>query len=256
MQQLLIPLLTLFISGVVLCICEIKKPLREIQYLSTFLTDIRELPIVLLFVVISTQISSYLSSLFVFPAIEAITHSTVTVLVLNLPLWLRVIIAILLKNFIAYFNHWLMHYNSFLWRSHKWHHLQKPMYWLKGNKDSLVYNIIFSWDLLFFSLLEVPLNATLIFTIAYSFSNFMVHANIQWSSHWMKKIEWVLVTPRYHLSHHSRNIQLHGKNLGDIFTFHDRIFGTYIDPDNFDFSYDEFGLDEEELPTVRMIIGI
>ncbi|MEG4810272.1 sterol desaturase family protein [Microcoleus sp. F8-D3] len=256
MQQLLIPLLTLFISGVVICIWEIKKPLREIEYLSTLLTDLRELPIVILFGVISTQIYYYLSSQFVFPAIEAITHSTVTVLVLNLPLWLRMIIAILLKDFIAYFNHRIMHYNYFLWRAHKWHHLQKPMYWLKGNKDSLVYKIIFSWDLLFFSLLEVPLNATLIFTIAYSFSNFMVHANIQWPSHWMKKIEWVLVTPRYHLSHHSRNIQLQGKNLGDIFTFHDRIFGTYIDPDNFDFSHDEFGLDEEELPTVRMIIGL
>ncbi|KAB8317472.1 sterol desaturase family protein [Tolypothrix campylonemoides VB511288] len=255
MQPLLIPLLTLLISGTILWIWEIKQPFRKIKNLPTFLEDLRELPIIFLFIVVSAQIYSYVGNLFVFPTIEAVTHSVGWTLVLSLPLWLRIVIAILFKDLIAYFNHWLMHHNLVLWRTHKWHHLQKPMYWLKGNKNSLFAKIIAKWDFLSFPLLGIPLDITLICVLAYSFFTFFVHSNIQWLP-WMRAVEWVFVTPRYHLVHHSSNIQLQCKNLSDIFTFCDRIFGTYVDPESFDTSHEEFGLDEDESLTLRMIIGI
>ncbi|NJO63504.1 MAG: sterol desaturase family protein [Richelia sp. RM2_1_2] len=255
MQKLLVPVLTLLISGTILWIWEINQPFRKIQHLSTFLQDLKELPIILLFIVVSAQIYSYIGNIFIFPAIEALTHWTGWTLVLSLPLWLRVIFAILLKDLIAYFNHWLMHHNLIFWRTHKWHHFQSSMYWLKGNKNSLIAKFIAKWDFLGFLVLGIPLDITLICVLAYSFFTFFVDSNIQWLP-WMRRFEWVLVSPRYHLVHHSSDIQLQYKNLGDIFTFCDRIFGTYVDPDNFDSKDGEFGLDKDESLTARMIMGI
>lgn len=255
MQQLLIPFLTLLISGTILWLWEIKQPFREIQHLPTFLQDIRELPIIFLFIVLSAQIYAYVSDLFIFPIIEAVTHSVGWTSVLDMPLWFRLIIAILIKDLIAYFNHWLMHHTFIFWRTHTWHHLQKPMYWLKGNKNSLMAKIIAKWDFIAFPILGIPLDITFACVLAYSFFTFFVHSNIQWLP-WMRTVEWILVTPRYHLVHHSSDIQYQHKNLGDIFTFCDRIFGTYLDPDTFDPSGEEFGLDEDESLTSRMIIGL
>ena len=184
-----------------------------------------------------------------------INHSWGWRLVTDLPLWFRLIIAILLKDIIAYINHWLMHRNIVFWRTHKWHHFQKPMYWLKGNKNSLMAKIIAKWDFIAFPLLAIPVNITFICVVAYSFFTFFVHTNIQWLP-WMKTLEWILVTPRYHLVHHSSKVEHQYKNLGDIFTFCDRIFGTYIDPEVFEQSQEEFGLDDDEFLTLRMVVGI
>ncbi|MCC5631136.1 sterol desaturase family protein [Nostoc sphaeroides CHAB 2801] len=254
-QQFLIPFLTLLISGTILWLWEIKQPFRKIQHLPIFLQDIRELPIIFLFIVLSAQIYSYISDLFIFPIIEAVTHSVGWTSVLHLPLWFRLIIAILIKDLIAYFNHWFMHHTFVLWRVHKWHHLQKPMYWLKGNKNSLIAKIIAKSDFIAFPILAIPLDITFTCVLAYSFFTFFVHSNIQWLP-WMRTVEWILVTPRYHLIHHSADIQYQHKNLGDIFTFCDRIFGTYIDPETFDPSHEQFGLDEDESLTPKMIIGL
>ncbi|MFM6201043.1 MAG: hypothetical protein ACKPE1_18220, partial [Dolichospermum sp.] len=109
MQQLLIPCLTLLISGAILWLWEIKQPFRKIQHLPIFLQDIKELPIIFLFIVLSAKIYAYVSDLFLFPIIETVTHSLGWTSVLGMPLWFRLTIAILIKDLIAYFNHWLWH---------------------------------------------------------------------------------------------------------------------------------------------------
>jgi sterol desaturase/sphingolipid hydroxylase (fatty acid hydroxylase superfamily) len=254
-QQLYIPALTLVLSGSLLWLWEIKQPFRKIESLSTFIQDLRELPIIFLFIVLSAQIYAYINDSWFMSAIGHFTHSAPWMFLISLPLWFRLLIAILIKDLIAYVNHWLMHNTWILWRDHKWHHLQKPMYWLKGNKNSLLAKIIAKWDFIAFPLLAIPFNITLFCVLAYSFFTFFVHTNIQWFP-WMKVLERIFVTPRYHLVHHLNEMEYQHKNFGDIFTFFDRIFGTYIDPETVDISSKEFGLEDSETLTVRMILGI
>ena len=54
-----------------------------------------------------------------------------------------------------------------------------------------------------------------------------MHLNVPWGSRW---IESVFVTPRYHHIHHNANLIHYNRNLGDIFTVWDRLFGTCLDP--------------------------
>lgn len=249
------PLLIIAISGLILWIWELNQPFQKLQLISIFLQDLKELPIILLFIVLSAQAYASIESYYILPLFKAAGQLQMWEKVVTTPLWLRVVIAILLKDFIAYYYHWFMHRNIVLWRSHKWHHMQEQMYWLKGNKNSLIAKFIAKWDLIGFALLGIPLRVTFIFITAYSFFTFFVHSNVQWKP-WMKYMEWIFVTPRYHLVHHSSNIELQQKNLGDVFTLCDRIFGTYVDPGTFDVDQEKFGLNKAEPLTVKAILGI
>ncbi len=248
------PILIIITSGVILWIWEFGQPLRQID-LETIFQDLKELPIILVFIVLSAQIYGYIEHHYILPVSGWGQHIHLWHMVLHSPLWLRIILAILLKDLIAYSYHLAMHHNMTFWRSHKWHHMQDQMYWLKGNKNSLVAKFIAKWDLIGFVLLGIPLDLTLIFVTAYSFFTFFVHSNIQWQP-WMKYVEWVLVTPRYHMVHHSSNIDLQRKNLGDLFTFCDRIFGTYVNPETLDIKQQKFGILPKETLTLRDILGL
>jgi sterol desaturase/sphingolipid hydroxylase (fatty acid hydroxylase superfamily) len=75
--------------------------------------------------------------------------------------------------------------------------------------------------------------------------------NVSWRSNWL---EWFFVTPRYHHIHHSDKPQHYGKNLGNLLTVWDRLFGTYLNPDSLDTQL-SFGIGEKENP-IRLMLGI
>ena len=211
-----LPISIIAISGLILWLWELNQPFRKFEILPVFFQDLKELPIILLFIVLSAKAYGYLEDSYLLPLFKSTEQLYMWEMMMNIPLWLRVATAILMKDFIAYIYHWLMHHNIILWRAHKWHHMQEQMYWLKGNKNSLIAKFIAKWDLIGFALLGIPLKITLFFVIAYSFFTFFVHSNVQWKP-WMKHIEWFIVTPRYHFVHHSSNIELQQK-IWEIFS--------------------------------------
>ena len=68
-------------------------------------------------------------------------------------------------------------------------------------------------------------------------------------------MEWFIVMPRYHHIHHSSNPDHYNLNLGNNFTFWDRLFGTYLDPDTLERSKMVFGIGEKPNP-MRLIAGL
>ena len=67
---------------------------------------------------------------------------------------------------------------------------------------------------------------------------------------------WPDHSPRYHHIHHADAAELAGKNLGSFFTFPDRLFGTYVSPDRVDAASLRFGLTDEKLNPIRLVIGL
>ena len=47
-----------------------------------------------------------------------------------------------------------------------------------------------------------------------------------------KPFSYVFLSPSLHWIHHSDNPKHFNKNLGTVFTFWDRVFGTYLDETN------------------------
>ncbi len=251
MRDLVIAWSMLFIPGIVLWIWEKKDPSQEIKYSGEALKESKSAAIMMVYIVIVAYAYSPLQNLVIPPSlIEAVGWTNV----LSIPLFIRIIIAIFLRELSLYVIHWQMHNSRLFWQTHKWHHSIEKMWWLSGQKSSLVSRWILRSTILWFPLLAIPAQIIILFGVVASVHNTMCHLNVKWRS-WMKVVEWIIATPRYHHVHHLSNPQFHGKNLGALFTLFDRIFGTYVDPDTIDHTKEQFGLDGEPV-TVKMIVGV
>lgn len=81
--------------------------------------------------------------------------------------------------------------------------------------------------------------------------NDWMHMNVTWRSNWL---EWIVVTPRYHHVHHSDHPAHVNANFGVTFSIWDRLFGTYIDPEEFTTPI-TFGIGER-VPLMRLVAGV
>lgn len=173
--------------------------------------------------------------------------------VLSWPYAVRFIVYYVFTDFTYYLTHWIMH-TKYVWRIHKWHHTPTYMYWFAGVRGSLLQMIfvflpfIAAGPLIFG--IPPPWAAFIIF-VKMQLQNDWMHLNVRWGNKWL---EWVLVTPRYHHIHHSDNPAHYQSNMGITFTWWDRMFGTYVDPDKVSVPL-SFGI-KEEVPLVRLALGI
>ncbi|MFY8173565.1 sterol desaturase family protein [Planktothrix agardhii] len=247
-MELIIGLSTIFVSGALLSIWEIKDPIQRIEYRSQFLKDLIAAILSLASMLIVAYVSLPVVKLIVSPSI---LESPIWTTILSLPLWIRLIVAYILRDFSFYLMHWAMHASSFLWPAHRWHHSIRHVWWLSGKRTSLTCWLLYRFAPLWFLLLEIPPEIMILSVIHAGIHDNWVHLNVKPRA-WMSVIEWVLVTPRYHRIHHYHP---EGKNMGSIFTFFDRLFGTYVNPQGFDFNNPELDFIEGEIE-VKSVLGI
>jgi sterol desaturase/sphingolipid hydroxylase (fatty acid hydroxylase superfamily) len=129
------------------------------------------------------------------------------------------------------------------------------MYWLAGCRATVPHQFLAGAGYVMFAPILYPAPwwvYTLLLMFQYLSVDWM-HLNVSWGSKWL---EWFLVTPRYHHIHHSANPAHYDLNLGSSFTFWDRLFGTYLDPDGVNFQEMKFGLGKKKENPVRLIVGI
>jgi sterol desaturase/sphingolipid hydroxylase (fatty acid hydroxylase superfamily) len=127
------------------------------------------------------------------------------------------------------------------------------MYWLAGYRASFLQLVLFGlpWGFALSVLGMAPWWIFLIVTISHILVNDWQHMNVTWRSNWL---EWVFITPRLHHVHHSDNLTLSNANFGVIFSIWDRLFGTYVDPDEVKEPL-SFGIGEK-VPLVRLVLGV
>lgn len=247
MRDTLIYWLMLFVSGSILGFWEKQAPLRQIEYKSVFWKELGAASISFTCGIINTYVTwILLDKILVFPArfIEYIG-------VLYLPLWVRIVIAYLLREFLYYLIHRSQHTNTFLWLTHSFHHSSNTVWWLSAQRVSLISAILYTISYIGFPLLQIPPQFMIFLLIHLAFQDNWIHLNVKWQP-WMRILEWVYVTPRFHSIHH---YNFEGKNLGDTLTIFDRLFGTYIDPDTYYLNPNQSACNNEPI-TIKMILGI
>ena len=148
------------------------------------------------------------------------------------------VVAFIVIDFAGYWVHRLSHHYNFFWNYHIIHHSSEEFNLacaLRQSVSALVNP--FSFLLIPAALLGVP--QAVIATIAplHLFAQFWYHTQ---HINKMGFLEKVIVTPSHHRVHHAVNKVYLDKNLGQIFIFWDKIFGTY----------------QEELPDVPPVYGI
>ena len=146
---------------------------------------------------------------------------------LEVNVW-SVLFSLILFDLLYWLFHYLSHKVNVMWASHLVHH--EPEYynfsvafrtpWL--NKIAM---LPFFFPLPFLGISpEIFVIATIISTVW----QFMQHTTLFSSYGWL---DYVLVSPRFHLVHHARNEGLLDKNFGGVLSIWDRLFGTYGESD-------------------------
>ena len=170
----------------------------------------------------------------------------------TLPGAVKIVLAIVLYDFVLYWVHRLMH-TPVLWRTHSFHHTIGTIWWLAGTRASLIHLLLFAIPQVFigyflFQLSGAQLAVTLSFQIVI---NQWIHANL-----WVKLgfLEWLFITPNFHRIHHGAKGMIN-KNIGFVFTIWDRMFGTFVDPRTTGKDFELFPVQIKN-KLLRMMIGV
>ena len=152
--------------------------------------------------------------------------------------WLVYVIAFIGVDFAGYWIHRLSHQVNYFWNHHIIHHSSEEF-----NLGCALRQTISAWfSISFFFLLPtailgVPPEVIAVVQPLHLFAQYWYHTRLIGK---MGFLEHIIVTPSHHRVHHAINPEYMDKNLGQIFIFWDKLFGTY----------------QRELPEVPPVYGV
>ena len=161
------------------------------------------------------------------------------------PLWLAILASIAVRSLAAYLLHIAFHKLPMLWRVHRVHHLDQHVDVTTSFRS---HPVEFAATLI--TLIGVAvvfgLNpwAIAAYEIADAALNLASHANLRLPERMDRMARWVFVTPNMHCLHHSSFKPETDSNYGTVFSFWDRLFGTYSAAPKAGWETMQFGLDE------------
>ena len=139
------------------------------------------------------------------------------------------LMALLGLDLLSYAWHWLNHRLPLLWRFHKFHHRAKDLDALMAYRFHPV-EVFLGFQIRSVVVLVLGFNAEelALFLHIYSASNLIQHSGVRFPYRVEKVLSKIIITPRVHTVHHSVVITNQLSNFGTIFSFWDRIFGSFV----------------------------
>lgn len=142
---------------------------------------------------------------------------------LVLPRWVSTFIALIALDAGNYFAHYLLHRFDALWEFHKIHHSSPRLDWLATFRSHILEQTLRRLLApLILILLGFPPEVVLVAGALFIAWTVFNHSNLRIGS---RSLERILITPRLHRAHHLSGGP--ARNLGTIFTFWDRMRGTF-----------------------------
>jgi len=174
---------------------------------------------------------------------------------LETPFMLKLVAGILLLDFSEYLFHRLCHSVRELWLLHAVHHSDQHLNVttsLRFHPGEIILNI--SWKVGVCWLLGLPLWLVGARGIIMILTTLVQHANVQWPPSLDRALRLVFITPSLHRCHHSADARDNNQNFGEIFSFWDRLFGTYkyVEPDY----CPDYGLPNLQAPSWHSVWGL
>ena len=145
------------------------------------------------------------------------------------PLWLQFLVFLIVKDFLEFLIHNLLHRVPVLWEFHKLHHSIRELDWI-GNMRFHWMEIAVYHSLTYLPLFLLNVDPRVILWIAI-FTTIIGHLN-----HSNLNLDWgvfryLLNSPRLHVWHHDLvQHDPHGQNFGVVFSLWDYLFGTVYAP--------------------------
>ncbi|MFT4760353.1 MAG: sterol desaturase/sphingolipid hydroxylase (fatty acid hydroxylase superfamily) [Paraglaciecola sp.] len=166
---------------------------------------------------------------------------------INLPVWAELLLAVMLLDLWAqYAAHYMLHRVAWMWRFHMVHHSDTTVDATTGTRHHPGdYIIRECFALVAILLLGMPLAFYVFYRILTIFFTYFSHANIHMPQWLDKPLSFVFITPNMHKFHHHFERPWTDTNFGNIFSFWDRLFGTFVHDDPKKVQYGLDVLDDE-----------
>lgn len=178
--------------------------------------------------------------------------------VIEAPLWFVVGATVLIKSFGQYVFHRMIHLIPALWLIHRVHHSDTYVdgsTGLRFHPLELVANVAFIAGLV----IAMGLNpiALAVFEIVEILVGIATHTSLKLPRAGEKYLRIIFITPGLHRLHHSDSMSESETNFGTVFSFWDRLFGTFLsDPirDQSDFSHGTQGISADEASSFGWVL--
>jgi sterol desaturase/sphingolipid hydroxylase (fatty acid hydroxylase superfamily) len=146
------------------------------------------------------------------------------------PLIYKVILSVVILDFVIWLQHVMVHAIPVLWRLHRVHHADPDYDTTTGLRFHPI-EILFSMLVKFGAiiLLGPPVVAVIIFEVILNGMAMFNHGNVSLPGKLDRWVRFILVTPDMHRVHHSVEDHETNSNFGFNLSIWDRLFGTYID---------------------------
>jgi sterol desaturase/sphingolipid hydroxylase (fatty acid hydroxylase superfamily) len=160
------------------------------------------------------------------------------------PGWAAAGAAVLLLDLMNYAWHIASHRWRFLWRFHIVHHHDAAVdasTALRFHAGDVFFNMLVV--LAVAAVLGLRVEHVLLYEAILLPLSIFHHANLALPERWDRVLRAVIVTPRMHWVHHSRWREETDSNFSGIFSFWDRLFGTFrvgVDPGTLDLGLDGY----------------
>ncbi len=144
------------------------------------------------------------------------------------PYWFRFALGFIGLDLIMYLQHRILHKYQWLWRVHRVHHMDKEVdvsTGLRFHPLEEIYTMMVKMMGIAF-LGALPL-CVLVYEIAFIIMIQFAHINIIFSFKRDLFIRRLLITPSMHRIHHSTNMFETNSNYGFVFSWWDKLLGTY-----------------------------
>lgn len=153
---------------------------------------------------------------------------------LNWPIWVQATAGLMLMDLIgAYAPHWTEHRVPLLWRFHIVHHTDQSVDTTTANRHHPGESVIrFAFTTAAVIVLGAPIWLIFLYQSLSAMLSQFNHANVKVPAWLDKSIGWLIVTPNMHRVHHHYKLPYTDSNFGNIFSFWDKVFGTYLKANN------------------------
>jgi sterol desaturase/sphingolipid hydroxylase (fatty acid hydroxylase superfamily) len=173
------------------------------------------------------------------------THSAGLLNRPEIPYALRFTAWILVVDLWNYGQHYLLHGNAWLWRVHLLHHSDRDMDFTNQFRFHPLEGLIARLgSVLAIFVLAPPAAAVAVYEVLAVIVGMLEHANLRLPAAVERLLRWLVITPELHQIHHSLDEREQHRNLGVVFVWWDRLFGTYLDAPAGGIDGLEFGVDE------------
>ena len=147
---------------------------------------------------------------------------------LVMPLWLRVLVAVITLDFAIYLQHVIFHAVPLLWHLHRVHHADTDFdvtTGLRFHPVEILLSMLIKLGVV--TALGAPAIAVLQFEFLLNAMAMFNHGNVRLPLRADRVIRWLVVTPDMHRVHHSIVPSETNSNFGFNLSWWDKLFGTY-----------------------------